>query len=441
MIRAAKSILVISIVLLGCYRDPLLPRSAPAGEPALVGGAQSGGDAAWAADGPSQEVAVDGRGRDGSATMDARQEGGVVAGDAAIVPNPGRDAGTVLPGNPDAPGSRFVDAGVAPASADGPVTTRPPDAADSRPTDTGVTPGTADAPVSRPTDAGVTPGTADGPVTIKPSDALGPPEPSADSGQPPAQSDAAGSRIDASSPGPDAQPLPGTVLPGGACTDSGQCVSLPGQTAICVPPSIGFPSGYCAVPGCSILAQNCPGGAAALCIPGDNGPICIGTCNSGDSSSCRPGYLCQSLGPLLPAVCVPGCLDSTGCPAGATCFPVAGSPVGQCRNSGSKVGDPCAAAVECPQNGLCVSEIDFGWPYGYCVTSKCATSADCAAGTACTGDDPNGMCALRCTGDSDCRTGYHCSPAGRAGESVCVPHCTSDSQCENLTCHIGTGLC
>jgi hypothetical protein len=105
------------------------------------------------------------------------------------------------------------------------------------------------------------------------------------------------------------------------------------------------------------------------------------------------------------------------------------------------VGDPCAVASDCPQNGLCVSEIDFGWPHGYCVTSKCTTSADCAAGTACTGDDPNGVCALRCTGNSDCRTGYQCTPAGRAGESVCTPHCTSDSQCENLTCHIGTGLC
>jgi hypothetical protein len=24
---------------------------------------------------------------------------------------------------------------------------------------------------------------------------------------------------------------------------------------------------------------------------------------------------------------------------------------------------------------------------------------------------------------------------------VCFPHCTSDSQCEDLICHIGTGLC
>jgi hypothetical protein len=96
---------------------------------------------------------------------------------------------------------------------------------------------------------------------------------------------------------------------------------------------------------------------------------------------------------------------------------------------------------ECPQNGLCVSEIDFGWPHGYCVTSNCTTSASCAAGTACTGNDPDGVCALRCTGDTDCRTGYRCTPAGRAGENVCIPHCTSDSQCEDLTCHIGTGLC
>ena len=399
MIRMAKTVIVLSIALLGCNRDPLKLRSAPAGEPASGGGAQSGGDAALAVDGPRRDTAPDGRGRDGGAVMDAGQERGAVPGDAAIAPGPGRDAGAILPGQPDAPLSRLTDSGVVAGSADALVTPRPPDVA-------------------------------------------GPPVTSADGGLlPPRPSDAAASGTDTLAPGPDSQSLPSTVLPGGACTDSGQCASLPGQTAVCVPPSIGFTSGYCAVPGCSILAQNCPGGTAAQCIPGDNGPICVGTCNPGDSTSCRPGYVCQPLGLLLRAVCVPGCLDSTGCPTGTTCFPVSGSPVGQCRDPGRKVGDSCAVASECPQNGLCVSETDFGWPYGYCVTSKCATSADCAAGTACTGNDPDGVCALRCTGDTDCRTGYHCTPAGRAGESVCIPHCTSDSQCEDLTCHIGTGLC
>ena len=395
MIRMAKNVLVLGVALLGCNRDPLLPLSVPAGEPAPGGGAQTGGDASMAADGPGRESAPDSRGRDSGITRDEGQE--VVPGDAAIVPSPGRDAGTILP---------------------------------------------SDAPLSRLADSGVMPGSTDGPVTPRPADAAGPPIRSGDGGLPPPRpSDAAASGTDASASGPDSQPQPTTVLPGGACTDSGQCASLPGQTAVCVPPSIGFTSGYCAVPGCSILAQNCPGGTAAQCIPGDNGPICIGTCNPGDSTSCRSGYVCQPLGLLLRAVCVPGCLDSSGCPTGTTCFPVAGSPVGQCRDSGSKVGDSCAVASDCPQNGLCVSETDFGWPHGYCVTSKCATSADCAAGTACTGNDPDGVCALRCTGDTDCRTGYHCNPAGRAGENVCIPHCTSDSQCEDLACHIGTGLC
>ena len=428
MIRAAKTILVFGLAVVGCDRDPLVSRSAPAGPPL------AGGDAALV-DGPRPDLAPrQNAGRDSSAAMDA---GGLPIGDAAVLSSPGPDAGTVPPGQPDAPVSRLTDAGLPPVLADAPVSPRQPDAPVSRLTDAGVPAGFADAPVSarqpdapvsRPTEAGVPAGFADAP--IRQPDAVGPPP-----------SDAAASRTDTSSPGSDAQPLPGTVLPGGACTDSGQCASLPGLMAVCVPPSIGFASGYCAVPGCSILAQNCPGGSAAMCIPGDNGPICIGTCSAGDSAPCRSGYVCQSLGLLLPAVCIPGCVDSTGCPAGTSCFPVAGSPVGQCRDSGSKVGDPCAVASDCPQSGLCVSEIDFGWPHGYCVTSNCTTSANCAAGTACTGNDPNGVCALRCTGDADCRTGYHCAAAGRAGENVCVPHCTSDSQCDDLTCHIGTGLC
>jgi hypothetical protein len=403
MISLAKTILVLGIGLLGCYRDPLR-------QPA------QGGDASPAADVPRREVAPDRRDRDSGAATDARQERAALFGDAAIVPGPGRDAGTVLPGRPDAPVIRMAEAGV--------------------------TPGFADGSVTRLADAGVTPGRADGPVPPVLPDAAVVPRTSPDATLPPPRlADAAGSATDTLPPGPDAQPLSGTVLPGGACTDSGQCASLPGQTAICVPPAIGFDSGYCAVPGCSILAQDCPGGAAALCILGDDGPICIGACVPGGTASCRPGYVCQPLGLLLRAVCVPGCVDDTGCPAGTTCFPVAGSPVGQCRDPGRKVGDPCAAASECPQNGLCLSEDDFGWPHGYCVTSKCASSADCAAGTACTGNDPDGMCALRCTGSFDCRTGYQCTPAGRAGENVCIPRCSSDSQCGNLTCHIGTGLC
>jgi hypothetical protein len=374
-VRVARVILVFTVVLLGCERDPLRPLSASAGQPASAGGAQSSRDAGGAADGSSRDLAPD-RNRDRGATVDAGRQ--VIPGDAAIAPSPGFDAGTVVPGR--------------------------------------------DAPPSRPADAGVTPRSPDGPVTPQPSDA-------------------AVSGGDTLGPGPDSQLLPSTVLPGGACTDSGQCASLPGQIAVCIPPSIGFDSGYCVVPGCSITAQDCPGGAAAHCIQGDDGPICIGTCSPGGGILCRSGYVCQSLGLFQRSVCIPGCLDNTGCPPGTTCFPVSGSPVGQCRDSARTVGDSCAVASDCPQNGLCVSETDFGWPYGYCVTSKCATSADCAAGTACTGDDPDGICVFRCTSDSDCRTAYRCAPEGRAGENVCVPHCTSDSQCENLMCHIGTGLC
>jgi len=80
----------------------------------------------------------------------------------------------------------------------------------------------------------------------------------------------------------------------------------------------------------------------------------------------------------------------------------------------------CAVASDCPQNGLCVSETDFGWPHGYCVTSKCATSATVPRARV-HGQRSDGVCALRCTGDTDCRTGYHCNPAGRAGENVCIP--------------------
>ena len=206
MIRAAKTIFVFSIGLLGCNRDPMISRSAPAGQPPAGGGAQSGGDAALAADGSRWDAGPSSGDRDSGAPADTGPQ--AVPGDAAMTPSPGRDAGTVLPGSPDAPVSR--------------------------PSDAGVTGGLADAPILRPSDAGVTGGFADAPVTRR-QDAAGTP---ADGGTLPPPSDAAASRIDALSSGSDAAPLPGTVLPGGACTDSGQCASLPGLTAVCVPPSI-----------------------------------------------------------------------------------------------------------------------------------------------------------------------------------------------------------
>ncbi len=241
---------------------------------------------------------------------------------------------------------------------------------------------------------------------------------------------------------PDAAASLPLVLPGGPCTDSAQCAALTPGAAVCVPPSIGFAGGYCAAQGCSVTAQNCPGGAAAQCIPGDDGPVCLSTCEPAAAPPCREGYVCVPIGGAFRPVCLPGCFNDAGCAAGKRCWRPPSAFFGRCYDPQVQIGDPCVAATDCPANGLCLSEADFGWPHGYCVTGGCRTSANCPPWSACTGDPGEpGACAIRCGKDDDCRPGYRCTPAGRGGEMICIPRCTTGAQCRNMTCHIGTGLC
>jgi len=97
------------------------------------------------------------------------------------------------------------------------------------------------------------------------------------------------------------------------------------------------------------------------------------------------------------------------------------------------VGEPCTSNAEC-ESGFCLTEIDYGFPSGYCA-APCNEDASC--------DDANAICAYvgehlcirSCApGGSDCRDAYNCQVLSE-GVGACWPACTENRQCPD------TGTC
>ena len=82
-------------------------------------------------------------------------------------------------------------------------------------------------------------------------------------------------------------------------------------------------------------------------------------------------------------------------------------------------GDGCIELLSCLQDGF---------PGGYCGGRDCDR---CVPGSICGTHRSQTYCLKPCLGNPDCRDGYFCSEAGLAGQKVCVPRCTQDSDCES----------
>jgi len=103
------------------------------------------------------------------------------------------------------------------------------------------------------------------------------------------------------------------------------------------------------------------------------------------------------------------------------------------------IGNACTTDATCGENGVCGT----GFPQGYC-TQDCRTDA-CPLSSKCLTTDSVAFCLATCTGPrmgrSTCRSGYVCENDG-AGTGLCVPACTSSSDCEGAqTCTVATGYC
>ena len=107
--------------------------------------------------------------------------------------------------------------------------------------------------------------------------------------------------------------------------------------------------------------------------------------------------------------------------------------------TGKPDGDPCTADAEC-ENGFCLTQELFGWPYGAC-TGACNSFIECAAGSTCSEVANNPFCLKLCATNDDCKQGKLCTDIG-GGESVCLPNCTTDDECAGYgSCDETTGDC
>ncbi len=106
---------------------------------------------------------------------------------------------------------------------------------------------------------------------------------------------------------------------------------------------------------------------------------------------------------------------------------------------GAADGSPCMANEDCA-GGFCITQSDFGWPYGYC-TGPCNSVIPCAEGSVCLflGNDP--FCIKECPSPSDCGPGQSCIDPGD-GNTVCAPNCTKDDECAGYgKCDVASGSC
>lgn len=106
-------------------------------------------------------------------------------------------------------------------------------------------------------------------------------------------------------------------------------------------------------------------------------------------------------------------------------------------------GVACTTDASCA-GSICLDENSTGFPGGLC-TSDCLVTLLCSNNFVCMNYSSTiqAVCAPPCPNglSSDCRTGYLCYDLG-AGDMICLPDCTNNSQCPDVgTCDVPSGLC
>jgi hypothetical protein len=80
---------------------------------------------------------------------------------------------------------------------------------------------------------------------------------------------------------------------------------------------------------------------------------------------------------------------------------------------------------------VCFTELNSGYPAGYCSEGCNLTVPDCAGDAFCADAGGTGVCVDGCTTRADCRDGYVCTAVGSV--MGCMPSCSADTQC--ITTH------
>ncbi len=112
---------------------------------------------------------------------------------------------------------------------------------------------------------------------------------------------------------------------------------------------------------------------------------------------------------------------------------------GGATSTGKPDGDTCTTNEEC-EHGFCLTQEQFGWPYGAC-SGPCNSFIPCADGSTCSNVANNPFCLKNCSVNDDCKQGKVCTDIGSM-VTVCLPVCTSDAECEGFgECNETTGAC
>jgi hypothetical protein len=226
-----------------------------------------------------------------------------------------------------------------------------------------------------------------------------------------------------------AQCIPGAQPTGAVCFSHTECAANLGDP-ICLPDSLGFPSGYCSE-FCDLALSDCSGDAVCADLGLSVHGVCLDGC-VGDGD-CRPGYACVDKG-LSSKVCLLGpeamctdwvdndkdglvdCEDPSLCQSLPDCMP-----------GPNPVGSMCTQSNQCQANAsdpLCLTDFAFGYPGGYCSEFCNIATNDCSAGGVCLNwfglASGAGTCFDLCNNVGDCRPNYDCADIGM-GQKVCTP--------------------
>ncbi len=111
-------------------------------------------------------------------------------------------------------------------------------------------------------------------------------------------------------------------------------------------------------------------------------------------------------------------------------------------------GDPCELPSDCAADAndpFCWSEVNYGYPGGFCSEFCDPFANDCGPGGTCVEmniPSGNGLCMIVCQTDDDCSVGYGCTRPMMSDQSYCLPACDDDGQCPTLGfCNDDLGDC